>query len=72
MKSVCEVSKIFSNGNDFHDGITSLNVEVLLLGDFANTWPTVLLDSKSPFHTVQIGSLVLSLFLSGLFTILES
>lgn len=71
MKSVGKVSELFGNGNDFHYGVTSLNVVVLLLGNFTNAWPTVLLDSEGPFHTVQIGSLVLSLFLGSLFTILE-
>lgn len=71
IKSVSKVSELFGNGNDFHDGVTSFDGIVFLLGNFTNAWPAVLLDSKGPFHTVQIGSLILSLFLSSLFTILE-
>lgn len=71
MRSVGDVSELLGSGDDFNDGVAALDGVVLLLGDFAYAWPAVLLDGQSPLHAVQIGGLVLALFLGGLLAILE-
>ena len=54
---------------NFHDGVTSLDFPAFFFGNDANAWPAVLLDGKGPLQAVQVGGLVLSLLLGGLFTI---
>jgi hypothetical protein len=61
--------------DDFHDGfksVASLYFPLFLLGNLTDAWPAVLLHGKGPLHAVEVGSLVLSLFLGSLVAVLES